>query len=199
MVIRGSKRFSETFAKNTALALKELREERERQNPVIDSLEGKNSSIYLIQYLHTTGIIMRESRDPVLISNCIDSPQESLEYLFPNYHITEFNGYSFFDSGDFEETTPMIGIGIKPFAPPKGCMMSPNSKLESLTNDSEFLKVKRSESISQYDLNRIVEGIDPSLDDRKDFGPYGPTYNNPRYDQSVYDRNQILDILKKFE
>ncbi len=160
-----------------------------KQNPVVDSTKGKFTAVSLIPYHHTTGLIMRSSGKPKLVGYCVESPRDVLETAFENYHVTHYNGYELFSSGDFESTTPMLGLGITPVEPPKVYGIEYNGRLENLLQLDELLKAKRDEPISHQDVQRILA----YLNKESDMG-----FMNPNNNQYKHDKKEIVDIVKRF-
>jgi hypothetical protein len=160
-----------------------------KQNPVVDSTEGKFTAVFLIPYHHTRGVIMRDSGKATLVGYCVESPRDVLETAFGDYHITRYNGYDLFGGGDFESTTPMLGLGIVPVEPPKVYGIEYNGRLENLLQLDELLKAKRDGPISSQDVQRILAYL--SEDSNHGF-------MNPNNNQVKHDMQEIIDIVKKF-
>ena len=141
------------------------------QNLGVNLLKGKSSSIYLIPYVHTTGLVTRSSCKSKLIGYCSESPVQVLEVLFPRYHVTNFNGYEFFGSGDFEDSTPMLGLGIIAIEPVFGI----NGTLKKLIKLEELAQVKRDKPIDKKDVQRIIKYLN-----QEDESIYERDVNIPR-------------------
>jgi len=161
-----------------------------KQNPVIDSTEGKLTEIHLIPYYKSTGIIMRCTGESTLLGYCTESPKEVLEKAFQNYHITNFDDHHFFGSGDFEPSTPMIGLGIFALENPTAYGINYNGRLERLLQLPGALKAKRKEPISKKDIERIVAYL--GKEDEHGF-------LNPNNNQVKHDKKEVITILKKFK
>ena len=98
---------------------------------------------------------MRCTGESTLLGYCTESPKEVLEKAFQNYHITNFDDHHFFGSGDFEPSTPMIGLGIFALENPTAYGINYNGRLERLLQLPGALKAKRKEPISKKDIERI--------------------------------------------
>lgn len=158
-----------------------------KQEPVVDSVKDGYSSISIEFYVNTTGVCMRSLRDQKLIGYCVENPLQVLEKVFPTYHVTTVNGYRLFDSGNFESSTPMIGLGINKIEPVFGI----EGKIDNLIKSDDFLKVKRELEISNKDIQQIINYLgtnpDPSL-----------AFFYPEHNQSKFGKQQVSDIIKKY-
>jgi len=159
-----------------------------KQNPVVDQTANKITTVSLIPYHHSTGLIMRSSGPVTLIGYCVEPPREVLEATFRDYYITRYNGYELFDIGD-ESTTPMLGLGIDPVQPSRVYGIEYNGILKNLLQLEELLKVKRDEPISHKDVQRIIT----YLSRKQNAG-----YINPNSEQSRHNKKEIIDIVKQF-
>ncbi|MBU1136137.1 MAG: hypothetical protein KJ559_01365 [Nanoarchaeota archaeon] len=118
----------------------------------VNSIKDKYTTISLVPYINTTGVIMRKAGNSTFVDFCEENPLEVLKIAFPDYHVTRFNGYELFSSGDFEKTTPMLGLSISGFGPVSGI----KGGIEELLKLDEILKVKRDKPISNEDIQRII-------------------------------------------
>lgn len=155
---------------------------------LVNSTEEKFTAVSLIQYHHSTGLIMRSSGNLTLIGYCIESPKKVLENVFENYYVTRYNGYELFSSGDFESTTPMIGLGINSIEPPNVYGIQYTGRLEELLQLNELLKVKRTKPISSKDLQRIIS----HLNEKQNTIFMNPTNNK-------IDKQEIIEVIRRFE
>jgi hypothetical protein len=158
--------------------------------PVVDLIGGKFSAVSMIPYHHTNGVVMRSSGAPTLVGFCRESPGEVLEKVFPNYYVTCFNGYDFFDSGDFDSSTPMLGLGIYPIDSPKEYGIEYNGNLAGLLKVDGMFKARRGGVVERDEIDRIVASLS------KD-NSYSLLNLNQGYKQMRFNKQQIIDIVGK--
>jgi hypothetical protein len=160
-----------------------------KQNPVVDLTAGKFTAVSLISYHHTTGLIMRSSKAATLVGYCVESPRNVLENVFRDYQVTRYNSYELFDSIDFEPTTPMLGLGIAPVGPPNVYGITYHGRLADILQLDELQKVKRIRPISHNDIDRIIAHLVEES---------GHGFINPNFNQNKHNKQEIIDIVKKF-
>jgi len=161
----------------------------QKQNEVINSINETFTAISLTSYYKTTGLVMRSSGKTTLIGYCVESPEKTLEILFKDFHITCYKEYNFFSSSDFEPTTPVLGLKIEAIEPPKIYGIEYNGKLEELIELNKLIKAKRETPISQKDVKRIIDYLkEEELN-----------IINPNYEQYKSDKQNLINIIKKFE
>lgn len=163
-----------------------------KPDPIVDLTKGKFSEVSLIPYLHTRSRLVPRcsSGEERVLGYCSESPKEVLERVFENYDVTRYNGYELFGSSDFDSTTPMLGLGISPFEPPKVYGVRYYGKLKGILNLKELSKAKRSGPISNRDIERILK----NLSDNR-----GCDILNSEREQDMYDIKEIMDIVEKFK
>ena len=149
-----------------------------------DKTKGKFTEVYLDPYFHTTGLITRQSGPSTLLGYCAEDPLEVLRTVFPDYHVTSFNGYSLFGSGDFEPSTPMLGLAMEPIDSVFGI----EGRIEKLLELDELLKVKRKKPISREDVDRIIAHLEE--EDQHSF-----LFSDHK--QERYNKRQIINVIKQ--
>ena len=162
------------------------------QNPVNDLNVGKYTQISLVNYCITRGLIMRATKgDEKVLAYCSQNPKEVFQELFPKFYVTKYNGRHLFNSGDFDEDTPMKGLSIRRIEPVKGIV----GNALAFSNEGLFEMVTRKEPISKQQIEKIIKGFGDSDE---------PTSNrilsrlDPNFDQNKYERQQIIDMLKPY-
>ena len=153
--------------------------------PVVDRTKGRYTEICLEHYSISTGFAMRSADEVTLIGYCTESPRKVLETAFPKFNITRYNGYTLFDSSDFEKTTPMIGLAISP----KEVTYGIEGKINELLELDDSQDVIREKPIFKKDIKKIIRNI------RKD-GSLSSF--NQLYKQEKHNQKEITDILRKF-
>ena len=159
-----------------------------KYDPIVDSNEGKFSAISLKSYTLSRGIIFRGCNQHNLIGFCRESPIEVLEDIFPDYYVTSFNGYEFFSSQNIDSSLPMLGLGISSINPPTEYGIEYNGNLEGFLKEEVLEKVRRKEPVSSEEVRLILENIS------KDYS----LGLDKRSKQMQFDRQQIVDVVKKF-
>jgi hypothetical protein len=124
---------------------------KSRYDPVDNT--SQYTSICINQYARTEGgIIQRTLDESKLIGYCTNSPKETLEYLFPNFHITEYKGLELFGYDDFEKQTPMVGLSINGIDKLFGI----NGRVEDFPNNIDVTTALRNEEITDSEVSRII-------------------------------------------
>ncbi len=161
-------------------------------DPVVDSVEGKHTTISLVDYCHSTGLIMRSARrNEKILAYTVKNPKEVFERLFPKFIITRYMGRELFSSGDFKNDTPMVGLALYSTDAIPGI----NGNLGEFVSEGFFEKAKRDCSISAKQIERIIENV----------SGYGMTTNgefhakmSPRFKQREFDKQQLVDLLTPY-
>jgi len=160
-----------------------------RYDPVVDSTRGKVTEVFLIPYYHTRGFITRLPGESTLVGYCTESPRKVLKTLFPDYNITYYNGYHLFSTGDFEATTPMLGLGIAPVKSQEVYGLKYNGKLEELLQLGDLLKTKRSLPVSKDEVQRILAYLRKKSNE---------DFIDLKFKQKQHDKQEIISIISKF-
>ena len=164
-----------------------------RQDPVVDLTTGRFTAVSLIPYFHTTGVVMRSSRNEALVGYCLESPGEVLTRTFGRFHVTRYNGYELFGNDDFEATTPMVGLGITPVEQPQAYGIQCTGRLSELLQLEDFIGVRREDPISGKDVQRIIRNLRTELiNEERD-------YLDPHVSQKRYDLREILTYMESFK
>ena len=157
-----------------------------RYDRVVDSTEGKYTAVSLVSYHITKNLIIRIAKDPKLLGYCVENPLEVLRTAFPDYSVTRFNGYELFGSGDFEETTPGVGLSIRGVNHVFGI----EGRVEKLLELDEVLRIKRDKLVSEEHARRIIEYLGA---ERHPLDSVSRTYH-----QVIHDKKQIIDVLRQY-
>lgn len=175
--------------KSERILLTNLTDER----PPINKIKEKFSRFCLEEYVKTTGLISRKKEISFLIGYCKNSPEESLERLFPEYAVTSFNGYPLFSSSDFNPLTPTSGLAIYPIEPPTEYGHTINGTLEELTSLDKLQSLKRtSQDQTEDNAKRIISYLETEFKD------HSPNHLFGKQLQEDFDIEQITSILRKF-
>jgi hypothetical protein len=142
-------------------------------------------AVSIAEYVHTTGIIMRDQRNSKLIGYCNENPLDVLEKIFLNYPVVKCEGYQFYGSNDFEKTTPMKGLAIGGITPVYGI----NGNISEMLDLDSINNLKRKEPIQKNEIEKIIKHLIP-------VNPIN--YSVSDYAQQAYNLNQIAGVLKKF-
>ena len=150
-----------------------------------NALEKGYTSLKIIPYYHSRGLIMRSEGKSTIVGYCVENPLEVLERVFPEYHVTAFNGYHLFDTSDFKRTTPMIGLGINKFPAHRGIKGTLNELLEV----EDVQKLKKNKPIQKAVLNRITKNL-------KNRTKHNHLWLSPSFKQLQYDTQKTIEVLK---
>jgi hypothetical protein len=139
----------------------------------------------VIPYCRTTGLIMRSARKTQIVGYCVENPVQVLESVFPNYNVTRFYGFEFFDSSDFKKTTPMIGLGIDSYPMHRGI----KGTLDELLVVEDVDELRRDQPIQKNVLKRIKKNL------RKHY-KHQHAVLRPSYKQMKYDIERMIRVLE---
>lgn len=150
----------------------------------------KPSVIFIERYCITRGIMMRDLLSSETVAYCKESPKEVLKEIFPDYHVTSFEGYRFFDSVDFDPTTPLRGIGIcgtDKFSGIEGIVV--DGRITKLLELKRLTELRRDEPISEEQVKKIIKYVSEENSLRN---------MSKGYKQWKYDVAQISKTLRDY-
>ena len=175
------------FSPDEGIMLHPIRE----YDSVVDSFKDKYSSVSLVPYIITTGIISRSAGDPTLIGYCTENPLEVLGTAFPNFHVVRLDNYEFFGCIDFEQTDPMLGLSIRSVEPLTGI----DGRVEQILRSDKAFEAIRDESISVEDIGEIISRLNGKMVGKVD---RVHAQMSRSFNQMQDDRLKIVEVLERY-